>query len=83
MLVFASAIGRFVSGRPTIKMLALAFLLVIGVVLISDGLDHHVPKGYVYFAMAFSILVELLNIRLRKQGAKPLLLRERYMRDQY
>ena len=82
-MVFASAIGRFVSGRPTIKMLALAFLLVIGVVLISDGLDHHVPKGYVYFAMAFSILVELLNIRLRKQGAKPLILRERYMRDEY
>jgi predicted tellurium resistance membrane protein TerC len=70
MMAFAGAIGRFVSGHPTIKMLALAFLLVIGVVLIADGFDHHVPKGYVYFAMAFAVGVEMLNLRLRKRLAK-------------
>src|SRR5207249_1404121 len=67
MMAFAGAIGRFVSDHPTIKMLALAFLLVIGVVLIADGFDHHVPKGYVYFAMAFAVGVEMLNLRLRKR----------------
>lgn len=66
MMVFASAIGEFVSGHPTIKMLALSFLVVVGVVLIADGFGHHVPKGYIYFAMAFSVCVEILNIRLRK-----------------
>ena len=68
MMVFARPIGQFVSDHPTIKMLALSFLVVVGVVLIAEGFDHHVPKGYVYFAMAFSLLVELLNIRLRKRG---------------
>jgi len=63
MMVFAKAIGDFVSRRPTIKMLALAFLLAIGIMLIADGLGHHVPKGYIYFAMAFSLLVEMLNLR--------------------
>jgi predicted tellurium resistance membrane protein TerC len=67
MMVFAGALGRFVSARPTIKVLALAFLFMIGLVLIADGFDHHVPRGYVYFAMAFSILVEMLNMRLRKK----------------
>jgi predicted tellurium resistance membrane protein TerC len=67
MMLFAGVIGRFVSSHPTIKMLALSFLVVIGVVLIADGLDHHVPKGYVYFAMAFSVAVEMLNLRLRKR----------------
>jgi predicted tellurium resistance membrane protein TerC len=67
MMVFAGALGRFVSVRPTIKMLALAFLFMIGLVLIADGFDHHVPRGYVYFAMAFSILVEMLNMRLRRK----------------
>ncbi len=66
MMVFASAIGEFVSGHPTIKMLALSFLVVVGVVLIADGFGNHVPKGYIYFAMAFSVCVEILNIRLRK-----------------
>lgn len=70
MMLFASAIGRFVSNNPTIKMLALAFLVVVGVVLVAEGFDHHVPKGYVYFAMAFSLGVEMLNIRLRKQSGK-------------
>ena len=81
MMAFAGGIGRVVSAHPTIKMLALAFLLVIGVVLIADGFDHHVPKGYVYFAMAFSVAVELLNIRMRKHAAGPIELRERYTRD--
>jgi len=63
MMAFARPIGDFVAGRPTIKMLALAFLLAIGVMLIADGFGHHVPKGYIYFAMAFSLFVELLNLR--------------------
>ena len=81
MMLFAGPIGRFVSGHPTIKMLALAFLVVIGVVLIAAGFDHEVPKGYVYFAMAFAVAVELLNIRMRKRGARPVHLHERYTRD--
>ncbi len=73
MMLFATPIGKFVSGHPTIKMLALSFLVVIGVVLIADGFGHHVPKGYIYFAMAFSATVEMLNLRLRKRlmGAGP------------
>ncbi len=81
MMAFAGGIGRVVSAHPTIKMLALAFLLIIGVVLIADGFDHHVPKGYVYFAMAFSVVVELLNIRMRKRATRPAELHERYKRD--
>jgi predicted tellurium resistance membrane protein TerC len=80
MMVFAGGIGRFVSAHPTVKMLALAFLFVIGVVLIADGFDHHVPRGYVYFAMAFSVCVEMLNLRLRKRRARPVELRDRYAR---
>jgi predicted tellurium resistance membrane protein TerC len=68
MMLFAGAIGRFVSAHPTIKMLALAFLVVVGLLLVAEGLDHHVPKGYVYFAMAFSFGVELLNIRMRRRA---------------
>jgi predicted tellurium resistance membrane protein TerC len=68
MMLFAGPIGRFVSDHPTIKMLALSFLVVVGVVLVAEGFDHHVPKGYVYFAMAFSLGVEMLNItRMRKR----------------
>ncbi|HZD20053.1 MAG TPA: TerC family protein [Burkholderiales bacterium] len=67
MMVFAGPIGRYISARPTIKMLALAFLLMIGLVLVADGLGVHVPKGYVYFAMAFSVLVEILNLRVRRR----------------
>jgi predicted tellurium resistance membrane protein TerC len=70
MMLFASPIGRFVSDHPTIKMLALSFLVVVGVVLIAEGFDNHVPKGYVYFAMAFSLGVEMLNIRTRKRAKK-------------
>ena len=78
MMLFASAIGRFVSAHPTIKMLALSFLLLIGVVLIADGFSHQVPKGYVYFAMAFSVCVEMLNIRMHKKSAKPVDLHKAY-----
>ena len=81
MMLFAAPIGRFVSGHPTIKMLALAFLVVIGVVLIAAGFDHEVPKGYVYFAMAFSVAVEMLNLRLRKRTGRPVALREPYRPD--
>ena len=81
MMVFAGAIGRFVSDHPTIKMLALSFLVVVGVVLIAEGFDHHVPKGYVYFAMAFSIIVEMLNIRMRKRSARPAHLHAEYVRE--
>jgi len=70
MMLFAGPIGRFVSDHPTIKMLALSFLVVVGVVLVAEGFDHHVPKGYVYFAMAFSLGVEMLNIRMRKRSAR-------------
>ncbi len=81
MMVFAGAIGRFVSAHPSIKMLALSFLVVVGVVLIAEGFDHHVPKGYVYFAMAFSLGVEMLNIRMRKRAAKPVQLHTEYTRE--
>jgi len=81
MMVFAGAIGRFVSAHPTIKMLALAFLVVVGVVLIAAGFEHEIPKGYVYFAMAFAVAVELLNIRLRRRAAEPVHLHEPYVRD--
>ena len=68
MMLFAGPIGRFVSDHPTIKMLALAFLVVVGVVLVAEGFGHHVPKGYVYFGMAFSLGVEMLNIHMRKRS---------------
>jgi predicted tellurium resistance membrane protein TerC len=80
MMTFAPAIGRVVSEHPTLKMLALAFLFVVGTVLVADGFDHHVPRGYVYFAMAFSVAVEALNIRLRRRAAKPVALHEPYRR---
>jgi predicted tellurium resistance membrane protein TerC len=82
MMLFARAIGRFVSDHPTIKMLALSFLVVVGVVLIAEGFDHKVPKGYVYFAMAFSVAVEMLNIRMRRRAAKPAHLHAAYAPDQ-
>lgn len=81
MMAFAGAIGRFISAHPTIKMLALAFLVVIGVLLIAQGFDHEVPKGYVYFAMAFAVGVEMLNIRMRRAMAKPVHLHSHYGRD--
>ncbi|HEY5800416.1 MAG TPA: TerC family protein [Burkholderiaceae bacterium] len=78
MMLFAAPIGNFVSRHPTIKMLALAFLVVIGVVLVAEGFGHHVPKGYVYSAMGFALLVEMLNIVMRKKTAKPVQLHSAY-----
>lgn len=81
MMVFAKSIGGFVSDHPTIKMLALSFLLVVGMALVAEGFGHHVPKGYIYFAMAFSLGVEMLNLRLRKKHPKPVHLHEHYRRE--
>jgi len=80
MMVFAQPIGDFVSRRPTVKMLALAFLVAIGVMLMADGFGHHVPKGYIYFAMAFSLFVEMLNLRAGHREA-PVHLRQPYVPD--
>jgi len=77
MLVFAGAISRFVNDHPTIKILALSFLILIGVLLVAEGFEQHISKGYVYFAMAFSLSIEMLNMRLRKT-AQPVQLRARY-----
>ena len=71
MLLAAKPIGEFVERHPTIKILALAFLVLVGVVLIAEGLGRHIPKGYIYFAMAFSVVVELINLRVRKRRAAP------------
>ena len=65
MLLSSGAISEFVERHPTVKMLALSFLLLIGVSLIGEGLDQHIPKGYIYFAMAFSVFVEMINLRVR------------------
>jgi predicted tellurium resistance membrane protein TerC len=80
MMVFAASIGRFVSDHPTIKMLALSFLMVVGMALVAEGFGHKVPKGYIYFAMAFSVAVEMLNIRMRKKRTAPVHLHEAYSR---
>lgn len=71
MMLFAGPIGRFVSAHPTIKMLALSFLVAIGVVLIAESFGTHVPKGYIYTAMLFSVVVEMLNLRMRKRSSRP------------
>ena len=76
MMVAAAPISRFVDAHPTIKMLALSFLVLIGLALIGEGLEFHIPKGYIYFAMAFSVAVELLNLRLRRPRGAPLELRK-------
>ena len=75
MMVFASPVSAFVDRHPTVKMLALSFLLLIGVALIADGLNQHIPKGYIYFAMAFSVGVEMLNLRMKKVDSKAVKLR--------
>ncbi|MDN7138335.1 TerC family protein [Pseudidiomarina sp. 1ASP75-14] len=80
MMLAAKAIGDFVDSHPTIKMLALSFLILIGFTLMGEGLGFHVPKGYVYFAMAFSLTVELLNIKVRKRN-KPVHLKKRIAED--
>jgi predicted tellurium resistance membrane protein TerC len=78
MMVFAGRVSAFIHRHPSVKMLALSFLLMIGVMLIAEGFDQHIPKGYVYFAMAFSVFVEALNIRMRRK-APPVHLHEPYV----
>jgi predicted tellurium resistance membrane protein TerC len=78
MMAFAGPIGAFVQKHPTVKMLALSFLLLIGVTLIAESFDQHIPKGYIYFAMAFAVLVEILNLRLRKSKTEPVHLHSAY-----
>jgi predicted tellurium resistance membrane protein TerC len=67
MMFAAKPIGDFVDGHPTVKMLALSFLILVGVALIGESFAMHIPKGYIYFAMAFSVAVEMLNLRLRRR----------------
>ena len=84
MMLAAESISAFVEAHPSVKMLALSFLLVIGVVLMADAFGHHVPKGYIYSAMAFSVLVEMLNLRMRSRAAarvEPVKLHEPYVRE--
>jgi predicted tellurium resistance membrane protein TerC len=81
MLIFAKPLGDFVERHPTVKVLALSFLIMIGLVLIADGFGQHIPKGYIYGAMAFSVFVELINLWIRKrsgQGVAPVKLHEKY-----
>jgi len=77
MMASAETISAFVHKHPTVKMLALSFLLLIGMSLILEGFDHHIPKGYIYFAMGFSVFVEMINIRVRRHG-DPVHLRKKY-----
>ena len=78
MMLAAEPISAFVHRHPTVKMLALSFLLLIGMSLLAEGFDHHIPKGYVYFAMGFSVFVEAMNLRMRKK-AEPVHLRDAYV----
>ena len=80
MMIFAGAISRFVERHPTIKMLALSFLLLIGVNLIAEGLGFHIPRGYTYFAMAFSLFVEMLNLKMRSRKPAPRVVQSRRLR---
>src|SRR5687768_11492151 len=80
MMVSATPISDFVHRHPTVKMLALSFLLLIGLSLIAEGFEHHIPKGYIYFAMGFSVFVEMINLRLRKK-AQPVQLHARYSEE--
>ncbi len=79
MMLFSGPVSAFVERHPTVKMLALSFLLLIGFSLIADGLGLHIPKGYIYFAMAFSVLVEVLNLRMRRPTEAPVTLRQPYV----
>ena len=78
MMVAARSIGAFVDTHPTIKILALSFLILVGVTLMVEGFDVHVPKGYIYFAMAFSVAVEMINLRIRARTSPPIKLHNRY-----
>jgi predicted tellurium resistance membrane protein TerC len=78
MMLFSGVISDFVQRHPTVKMLALSFLLLIGVTLIVDGFHQHIPRGYIYFSMGFSVFVEMLNLRLRRRRVPPVALRQPY-----
>jgi predicted tellurium resistance membrane protein TerC len=80
MMIFAGTVARFVQRHPTVRMLALSFLLLIGLTLLVEAFDVHIPKGYIYFAMGFSVFVEMLNLRLRGKSA-PVSLHKRYVAD--
>lgn len=81
MMISAGPVSGFIEQHPTVKMLALSFLLLIGVALVAEGLDQHIPKGYIYFAMGFSVFVEFLNIRARKRTVEPVHLRQPYIEE--
>jgi len=81
MIFLSGPIGDFVERHPTVKMLALSFLLMIGLTLIAEGLHQHIPKGYVYFAMGFSVFVEMINLRVRDSHVKPVNLRDPYKEE--
>ena len=81
MMAFSGAISAFVNRHPTVKMLALSFLLLIGMMLMMEGLHQHIPKGYIYFAMAFAVFVELLNVRLRRRQGAPVHLHQPYVAE--
>lgn len=81
MMIFSTPISDFVHKHPTIKILALSFLILIGLSLVTEGFGRHIPKGYIYFAMAFSVFVEMLNLKMRK-GKKPVKLKEAYVENE-
>jgi predicted tellurium resistance membrane protein TerC len=81
MMWFAGPLGDFVERHPTVKMLALSFLLLVGTALIADGFEIHIPRGYIYFAMGYSIFVEMLNLRLRRPRVEPVRLHERFAKE--
>jgi len=77
MMFTAGSVSDFVHKHPTVKILALSFLLLIGVTLVAEGFDQHIAKGYIYFAMAFSVFVEMINIKIRTKRSKPVSLKEK------
>lgn len=81
MMLSSKSISDFVEEHPTVKMLALAFLLLIGVSLIAEGFEQHIPKGYIYFAMAFSVFVEMLNLKMKSKSRNPVELRNRFSEE--
>jgi predicted tellurium resistance membrane protein TerC len=84
MLAFARPIGEFVERHPTVKVLALSFLIMIGLVLVADGFGQHIPKGYIYAAMAFSVFVELINLWIHRRASRqvaPVALHEKYVQE--
>jgi predicted tellurium resistance membrane protein TerC len=81
MIFLAGPVSRFIENHPTVKILALSFLLLIGMALVGEGLELHIPKGYIYFAMAFSVFVEMLNLRVRRRSQKPVRLHKKYAGD--